>query len=55
MAYNLEVIGLVQLYIDPKDIPLVEHKVLMPLFAADRHSKVFCATGPDYCAVALRS
>jgi 2-phospho-L-lactate guanylyltransferase (CobY/MobA/RfbA family) len=43
MAYNLEVIELVQLYVDPKDIPLVEHKVLMPLVAADRHSKVFFA------------
>ena len=41
MAYNLEVIELVQLYIDPKDVLLVEHKILMPRVAADRHSKVF--------------
>ena len=40
MAHNLEVTGLVELYIDLKDIPLVEHQVLMPLVAADRHSKV---------------
>ena len=43
MAHNLEVTGLVELYLDPKDIPLVEHKVLMPLVAADRHSKVSLA------------
>lgn len=43
MAYNLEVIELVQLYIDPKDVLLVEHKILMPRVAADRHSKVFFA------------
>ena len=43
MAHNLEVTGLVELYLDPKDIPLFEHKVLMPLVAADRHSKVFFA------------
>ena len=40
MAHNLEVTGLVELYLDPKDIPLVEHKVLMPLVAADGHAKV---------------
>ena len=40
MANNLELTGLVELYIDLKDIPLVEHQVLMPLVAADRHSKV---------------
>ena len=40
MANNLEVTGLVELYINPKDIPLVKHKFLMPLVAADRHSKV---------------
>jgi len=40
MAHNLEITGLVELYINPKDIPLVKHKFLMPLVAADRHSKV---------------
>ena len=40
MANNLEVTGLVELYINPKDIPLAKHKFLMPLVAADRHSKV---------------
>ena len=40
MANNLELTGLVELYINPKDIPLVKHKFLMPLVAADRHSKV---------------
>ena len=40
MANNLEVTGLVGLYINPKDIHLVKHKFLMPLVAADRHSKV---------------
>jgi hypothetical protein len=43
MATNLEVTGLVELYINPKDIPLVEHKILMPRAAEDRHSKVFFA------------
>ena len=40
MAHNLELTGLVELYLNPKDITLVEKKVLMPLVAADRHSKV---------------
>ena len=40
MANKLEVTGLVELYINPKDIHLVKHKFLMPLVAADRHSKV---------------
>ena len=40
MANNLEVTGLVGLYINPKDILLVKHKFLMPLVAADRQSKV---------------
>ena len=40
MAHNLEITGLVDLYINPKDIHLVKHKFLMPLVAADRHSKV---------------
>ena len=40
MAHNLELTGLVKLYLNPKDITLVEKKVLMPLVAADRHSKV---------------
>ena len=43
MAHNLEVTGLVELYLDPKDMPLFEHKVLMPLVASDRNSKVFFA------------
>ena len=40
MAHNLELTGLVKLYLNPKDITLVEKKVLMPLVAADRHSKI---------------
>ena len=40
MANNSELTGLVELYINPKDIPLVKHKFLLPLVAADRHSKV---------------
>ena len=43
MANNLELTGLVELYINPKDIPLDKHKFLMPLVAADRHSKVSLA------------
>ena len=39
MAHNLE-ITLFELYINPKDILLVKHKFLMPLVAADKHSKV---------------
>ena len=48
---DVEVTGLVELYLDPKDIPLFEHKVLMPLVAADRHSKVFFA--PQVRIIAL--
>ena len=40
MANNSEVTWLVELYMNPKDIHLVKHKLLMPLVAADRHSKV---------------
>ena len=53
MAHNLEITGLVELYINPKDIPLVKHKFLMPLVAADRHSKVSFAPQVQIIAQSL--
>ena len=44
MANNLELTGLVELYINPKDIPLVKHKFLMPPYCCGQTlESLFCA------------
>ena len=43
MAHNVEIARLAEFHIDLKDILLLEHQVLVPLVAADRHSKVSLA------------